>query len=80
MGLRDEFADAVDSIRDLQFHATRVSTRSIIESFFGEALYRFQLRVYLRREKCDHACSFTNSVWVQLTIPLRRATPDNNFL
>lgn len=34
MGLRDEFADAVDSIRDLQFHATRVSKRSIIESFF----------------------------------------------
>jgi hypothetical protein len=25
MGLRDEFADAVDGIRDFQFHATRVS-------------------------------------------------------
>jgi hypothetical protein len=32
MSLRDEFADAVDAIRDLQFHATKV--RQFIESFF----------------------------------------------
>ena len=28
MGLRDEFAEAVDSIRDLQFHATKVNQTS----------------------------------------------------
>ena len=29
MGLRDEFADAVDDIRDQRFHATKVSQRPL---------------------------------------------------
>ena len=30
MGLRDEFEEAVDSIRDLQFHATKVNTNPLL--------------------------------------------------
>ena len=45
MGLRDEFTDAVDSIRDFQFHATKV--RAIIESFIFSwtSFVSFSLRV-----------------------------------
>ena len=61
MGLRDEFSEAVDAIRDSQFHATRVSP-----------VFRFDSYVFVTVEKCDHVYSL-RTVWVQLTIPLRKA-------
>ena len=35
MGLRDEFADALDSIRDFHFNATRVSQECLFGLFLA---------------------------------------------
>ena len=56
MGLKDEFADALDAIRDFNFHATNVS----------EGIY---LVIVLCLWECHHGV-FLRTLWVQLTIPL----------
>jgi hypothetical protein len=60
MGLRDEFADAVDGIRDLQFHATRVS-RGNFRILLWWSFVSFSLRVCYGG-KMRSRMFFTNSV------------------
>lgn len=68
MGLREEFADAVDAIRDFQFHATRVSLSGniyrIIPSLVDVCLWSYvSFFVFLFfypvwGNAITHACSF----------------------
>ena len=84
MGLREEFADAVDAIRDFQFHATRVSLSGniyrIIPSLVDVCLWSYVSFFVLffftpcgEMRSRTHVLFLNEQVWVQLTtIPLRK--------
>ena len=67
MGLKDEFADALDSIRNLRFHATRVSQGIFFLSSFLSL--RNCVHVFFLRTLCGSSQRFRYG---------RLATPDNN--